>query len=161
MIVAKVFTEDNFGNSRSRPRRSVRVAVQALSNAGEPAVIRNLSQSGLLLETRASLKVGDTFEVDLPIAGDCSAEIVWSEVNRHGCRFLIPISSAAVSAAQLISPYDAEDTIFEEPGGAMEDFFDETVSRPSNKVWHAANFALFMLLLATVLFVVGMMKAAM
>ena len=42
-------------------------------------------------------------EVELPHAGKIDAEIVWSSGEYYGCQFTLPISPAALSAAQLQS----------------------------------------------------------
>ena len=47
--------------------------------------------------------VGAIFEVDLPQAGKVEATVVWNSGEFYGCQFELPISPAALSAAQLQS----------------------------------------------------------
>jgi hypothetical protein len=47
--------------------------------------------------------VGAVFEVELPQAGKIEASIVWNSGEFYGCQFSLPISPAALSAAQLLS----------------------------------------------------------
>jgi hypothetical protein len=98
---------------RSERRGAARRRVQ-LETAGATqstphirVVIHDLSVSGLLIETFAQFSVGERFEVQLPQAGPAQALIVWNSGRYFGCRFVHPISTAAVSAALLLSPRDS------------------------------------------------------
>lgn len=85
---------------RRSPRRSLRLG----SDGGEDVVtIHDLSLTGALLETSVPMLVGAIIEVELPQAGRIEAEIVWSSGEYYGCQFALPISPAALSAAQLKS----------------------------------------------------------
>ena len=91
---------------RSRERRKLRLIAEG-SASGAPelqVVILNISQSGLLIETNAALTVGELLEVEVPQAGTSEAEVVWNAGMRFGCQFTTPISKAALSAAELLSP---------------------------------------------------------
>lgn len=85
---------------RDAPRRELKLGV---TGAGEPVTIRNISITGMLLESSTPLLVGATFAADLPNAGSVAAEVVWNGGNFYGCEFDRPISPAAVSAALLLS----------------------------------------------------------
>lgn len=69
----------------------------------EALLVLNLSETGLLVQSSASLKVGQPIEVDIPHAGQRSATVVWDNGQLFGCQFDEPITRAAVSAAQLQS----------------------------------------------------------
>ena len=85
-------------------RRSVRRALKLGAGvAGETVTIRDISLTGMLLETPTPMLVGASFEVELPHAGTIAALIVWSSGEFYGCEFERPISPAAVSAARLQS----------------------------------------------------------
>ncbi|HWJ38900.1 MAG TPA: PilZ domain-containing protein [Sphingomicrobium sp.] len=85
---------------RRSPRRSLRLG----GNGGDDAVtIHDLSLTGALLETSVPMLVGAMIEVELPQAGRVEAEIVWSSGEYYGCQFELPVSPAALSAAQLKS----------------------------------------------------------
>lgn len=90
-------------DDRGAQRRTLRLGVTArLGVSGtQPATVRNLSTTGLLIESETILAEGETIVIDLPEAGPVDAEVVWSDGPLFGCRFASPISTAAVSAAQL------------------------------------------------------------
>ena len=83
-------------------RRSARRALKLGAAAGDEAVtIRDISLTGMLLETATPMLVGSGFEVELPHAGKIPVAIVWNSGEYYGCEFEYPISPAAVSAARL------------------------------------------------------------
>jgi len=84
-------------------RRSVRRALKlgVLAGDGEPVTILDLSLTGALLETSVPMLVGASFEVELPQAGTVEATVIWNSGEYYGCQFELPISPAALSAAQL------------------------------------------------------------
>jgi hypothetical protein len=89
---------------RSSRRRALSLTIDGKSDAsGMPAVVHDLSQTGLLLETRAELAVGDNIEVVLPHIGAARASVVWSSGPFLGCAFETPITRGAVSASLLKS----------------------------------------------------------
>jgi hypothetical protein len=69
----------------------------------EPVTIRDISLTGMLLETATPMLVGSGFEVELPHAGKIAVAVVWNSGEFYGCEFEYPISPAAVSAARLQS----------------------------------------------------------
>jgi hypothetical protein len=92
------------GERRRSVRRTLLLGVGA---GGEFVTIRDISLTGMLLETSAAMLVGATFEVDLPRAGPVVAVVVWTSGEFYGCEFDHPISPAALSAARLqASPAD-------------------------------------------------------
>jgi hypothetical protein len=90
-------------DARAGDRRRLHLQVELSTSAsGAPAAtVRNLSSTGLLIETATPLAVGETIEVDLPRAGNRSAEVVWSSDQLYGCRFTQVITEGAISAALL------------------------------------------------------------
>ena len=78
---------------------------KAGGQSGE-VLIHDLSTSGLLLQTDGPLEVGEIIEVELPRTGVRDVEVIWSSGSFYGCRFLQPLSPAAVSAAVLRSTPD-------------------------------------------------------
>lgn len=87
---------------RRQPRHSLGLPIEGAIRA----VIENISETGLALNTDAPLSAGDTFEVELPIAGLVGARVAWAEDAMVGAEFLAPIPRAAVSAARLRSPFE-------------------------------------------------------
>lgn len=104
-LAAQIRTSTESGKARGSVRRTLRLKVAAATpEDASHALIHNISEGGLLVETRAPLKLGDTLEVDLPEAGTTAAIVVWSRDRFFGCRFQSPVHVGAVSAALLRSP---------------------------------------------------------
>lgn len=94
--------EGDAANRRGEGRRTLRLGTTGKFARGEGAVtVHNLSETGLLIESREPLAQGDTFAVELPQAGEQMAEVVWADAPMFGCRFAEPLDTAALSAAQL------------------------------------------------------------
>lgn len=109
-LPARLTTDAQTSDNRGAIRRSLSLEVRASPTDASSALIRNLSERGLLIETEADLAIGDTIEVDLPEAGASDARIVWCEGSFFGCEFLAPVPRAAVSAALLLAPVERTPT---------------------------------------------------
>lgn len=96
------------GDARTNSRRQLNLRVSAREPASSSilVVVRNLSISGLLIETDEKLAIGDVIEFELPVAGCRLASVVWMGSNQFGCKFSEPISQGSVSAALLQSPIE-------------------------------------------------------
>ena len=81
-------------------RRSLKLGAEAGS---DPVTVLDLSLTGALIETSEPMLVGAIFEFELPHAGKVEATVVWNSGEFYGCQFELPISPAALSAAQLLS----------------------------------------------------------
>ncbi|HKC04147.1 MAG TPA: PilZ domain-containing protein [Sphingomicrobium sp.] len=105
MALLARLSEPQAGRARAAARRTLSLRVPALS-AGrtDAALIHNLSEHGLRIETDAIVQTGEIIRVELPEAGAVDARIIWTGGGFAGCRFLTPIQKAAVSAALLRSP---------------------------------------------------------
>jgi hypothetical protein len=90
-------------DSRGRVRHGLRLEVKALTSGSlsHAATILNLSETGFLLETSASLAIGDEVQVDLPHTGSTSARVMWTSDELVGCMFADRLPAAGVSAARL------------------------------------------------------------
>lgn len=110
-------------NQRGSARRQIRLHARGGPVAGEASdvLIHNLSTTGLLLESTASLSVGDEIVVDLPEAAKSVATVVWASGEYFGCAFDRPLSAAAASAAQLRS----------EPVGTIQPPAESDVGAPA------------------------------
>lgn len=99
--------EDKPGSTTGRraARRQLRLEASALTLQGQPAqvLIHNISTSGLLIESLATLRVSESFDVLLPDAGPTTAFVVWNSANLYGCRFAEPLSTRVLNALQLRS----------------------------------------------------------
>ena len=105
-ILAELDLEPEAGERRGSARRQLRLVSEGTtpSSARARVVIRDLSVSGLLVESSAPLSVGEQLAVRLPEAGAAEAVVIWDSGRYFGCKFTSPISNAVVSAAQLMSP---------------------------------------------------------
>jgi hypothetical protein len=136
---------------RRMKRRTLRLDVAARSETTESAVvIRDLSRTGLLLETDAAFAVGETFILVLPELGAAPARIVRNKGNSFGCEFLSPVPASAISAALLKAPYDPETG--ELIDDAVDDYRGEYIAkRPSSTILFTAVTALFTAMLLLIL----------
>src|SRR6476469_7995628 len=85
-------------NRRYASRRALRLGA-TLTDSGVEVIIRDLSPTGLLLESGQPLTTGETLLVDLPERGPTAASVVWSSGQYYGCAFEASIPAAVVSAA--------------------------------------------------------------
>lgn len=105
LMAAIAFDSPAPRDQRRASRRILQLEVAAVSERDSTrALIHDLSEAGLLLETSADLRVGEMLHVDLPEAGAVRALVVWSRGRLFGCEFMTPVPKAAVSAALLRSP---------------------------------------------------------
>lgn len=160
MFVGRIKTQGFLRDGRTRIRRIIQIEVEARAGQdGSPAIVRNLSQTGLLLETRASLEPNDILYVDLPISGECAAEIVWIDGVRHGCRFLDPIPKATVSAAELLSPHlDKHKEVPNEAAG--HDLEIEQLLAKAERQWADANLSLVVFIVVAFAFIFAIVKSS-
>lgn len=106
-LLARVqLIDDRVAAERRRlGRRAIYLEAPATSLSTEAAVvIRDISRSGLLIETDAPFSHGEIFTIALPEAGPVTAQICWQRGRQFGCVFLVPVASSAVSAALLSTP---------------------------------------------------------
>lgn len=94
---------ENQADERGATRRTLHLGVNGKFGTQGAATVHNLSATGLLVETALPLGEGETISVDLPEAGEVTATVIWADPPMLGCRFDRPLSSAALSAAQLRS----------------------------------------------------------
>lgn len=107
-LQAQIRTDASLTDKRSAARRTLRLEVPTSSSRdANGALIHNLSETGLLLETSAELQVGDALQVDLPHFGTTTAIVIWARGSFAGCEFATGVSKAAVSAALLRAPVQA------------------------------------------------------
>jgi len=104
-LLAQITKATEPRDARGSARRTVRLQVAA-STARDTAaaLVHDLSETGLRIETRAALNVGDTLDVELPRAGTVSTRVIWKRGRSFGCNFDKRVSKAVVSAALLLSP---------------------------------------------------------
>lgn len=102
--VAGQFQSEVSGNRRYAFRRSLRVAT-ALSSPSADAVIHDLSNTGMLLETAEEVSANQLLLVEIPNFRPVTATVVWNSGRFFGCKFDEPIPAAALSGAFLRSAY--------------------------------------------------------
>ena len=104
-LLAQIVAEKESGKARRSSRRGLRLRVAAsAAEDSADALIHNLSEEGLLLETAIPLRVGDRVDVELPRSRGATAIVIWARDNLYGCEFERQISRATLSAALLLSP---------------------------------------------------------
>src|SRR5687768_9929788 len=90
-LLAELYQDPHAGEQRGAARRSLRLEVEGSTVVGQSrAIIRNLSETGLLLESETALAVGEELLVELPQAGAVPARVVWARRPFFGCEFVRP-----------------------------------------------------------------------
>ena len=84
-----------------RHRLILEVEARDSSPTSGTVTVYDISNTGLLIETNSSLSIGEMIEVQLPLAGFRTAEIVWTSGKLVGCKFPQALTKGAVSAARL------------------------------------------------------------
>lgn len=120
-MLAHVDFDPQTDEQRRTPRRTLRLNVEG----GATATVRNLSETGLLIESPDALEVGDRVSLDLPVAGLAEARVIWARGSFYGCEFARPVSRAVVSAALLRAPIDEPPVILLGPVDATWQMSDE------------------------------------
>lgn len=102
-IEARFDTDEEQGDDRGAPRRTLRLGVSGRFAGGQSgtATVHNISATGMLVECDDPLAEGEAISVDIPEAGERGATVIWVDGPMHGCRFNDPLPPAALSAAQL------------------------------------------------------------
>ena len=90
---------------RSRRWRLSLSTSAAVGREHQEVAVHDLSSTGLLIETRARLRIGDEIAVDLPELEAADARVIWNSGNFYGCQFLEPIGAGVVSASLLKSSF--------------------------------------------------------
>src|ERR1700745_24193 len=95
---------------RSSTHRMLRLLVPgSTTSEGEIAVlIHDISESGLLIESKVDLPLGTLLDIDFPEIGLQAATIMWNRNQFYGCEFDAPVSKAGLSAA-LLKSYPREE----------------------------------------------------
>ncbi|MCA1662372.1 MAG: PilZ domain-containing protein [Novosphingobium sp.] len=156
-LQAEIYLDPKADERRGTARRSLRLEVENEAGDGHSrAIVRNLSETGLLLESATALAVDEELLVHLPEAGAVPARVIWARNPFFGCEFARPVSRSAVSAALLRSPAD-------EPAIALTSPIDTTwllaepaavAARPERSA--EASLALALLAGVVVMFVLAM-----
>lgn len=111
MPISAHFDETRSGDGQPRAnRRRLLLEARGALETGQPAhvLVHNVSETGLLLETRHDLEIGDSIDLALPEAGTSRARVVWASGTLYGCAFDVPLAPAMLSAAQLRGAAESE-----------------------------------------------------
>jgi transcriptional regulator with XRE-family HTH domain len=119
MMLHATFEPRKPGEKRAAARKRLRLVAPGLRAGGETGevLVRDLSATGMLLESAEPLAEGESLAIELPRSGSHDARVVWSSGELYGFRFARPLSPAALSAALLrASPPDAAEREEHAPG---------------------------------------------
>jgi transcriptional regulator with XRE-family HTH domain len=111
MALAAQMEEARRSSRGSRdPRRKITLEASGALASGDPAdvILHNISATGMLIECRHLLAIGETLAIDLPGAEATKAKVVWTSDRLHGCQFVMPVAKAVLSGAQLRSAVGQE-----------------------------------------------------
>lgn len=87
---------------RSEARRHLLFATTAKGEGGidQPVLVRDISSSGLLLETEEGVILDEDLIVTLPETGDVEAHVIWQGDKLAGCRLASELSQATIDAVR-------------------------------------------------------------
>ena len=122
-MLAHVAIDPLTDEQRRTPRRTLRLDVYG----GATATVRNLSETGLLIESPDALEVGDRVSLDLTVSGLAEARVIWARAPFYGCEFARPVSRAVVSAALLRAPIEEPPVVLLGPADTTWQMSDEVV----------------------------------
>ena len=116
-------TPRSAGNGRAS-RRQLRLPLHGSKAAGAEieALVHNISATGMLVESKAPLAIGEIVEVNLPHSGKTATRVIWTSGGIAGCQFEMPISPATLSAAQLRSVVGPDTPVPDHRPAATESF---------------------------------------
>lgn len=160
-LLAQITTSSVSQEARGAGRRTLRLRVVASTSGDETdALIHNLSEHGLLVETQAPLSEGDTLEIDLPEAGVTEAAVVWTRTGLAGCEFRQPVATAVVSAALLRSPpADLAPVVLRQaPAASVWDYEPSDHFDPETSTRVATIASLALALIAATIFAVALLS---
>lgn len=101
-MLAHLESERTADNGRQTTRHKLYLSASAIQTDSSCVVeILNISETGLLLNTKSALSPDEPLIVVLPEAQECVARIAWSGENLYGCQFDERLSKAELSAALL------------------------------------------------------------
>jgi PilZ domain len=103
MVLRARLAASQASNRRFSPRRTLQLQ-STIAEGEEDVIIHDISHTGLLLETDAFFSERQLLDVELPEVGLAKASVVWRSGRYVGCRFVKPLSRAAISAALLRNP---------------------------------------------------------
>lgn len=110
-------------NRRGAQRLRMRLEVPGSTDPDNETtvIIHNLSATGLLIETRSDLAIGQGIRLEMPEVEAVHATIIWRSMPLFGCRFDRPLSRRALSAARLRNPLPADVDPVGRPNGPSAD----------------------------------------
>lgn len=102
------------------PRRVLHFEADGALPTGARSEVRvhNVSTTGLPIESPVALTVGERIEIDLR-AEATWARVIWTSEALAGCAFEVPLTAAALSAAQLRSAPGQPSNPEDQPAGDL------------------------------------------
>lgn len=87
-------------DARGAVRFDVRnLAILRIADRPHHVLVENFSRTGFLFVSRAAFPVGTLVAVGLGSVGAREARILWSDGERHGCEFLVPLPQSMFDRA--------------------------------------------------------------
>lgn len=119
-VMGRINARTSVGRLRDKPCRQLNLEGSAASfNDGNDTVhVTRLTTTGLLLESRTPLSVGDVLQVLVPATPPVTAIVVWACETLFACEFQRPLTPATISRIELVSlPEHHTDPIHAETHG--------------------------------------------
>jgi hypothetical protein len=154
LLPRKAKIETSIDNrKRQRHKLFLEVADGEHDTASDAVLVHDILDTGLLIETKSELGVGEIIEVNLPNVGPnvgvmMEAEIMWAGGQIYGCKFTRECTQATISAELLGARFTltnsvAVDAVTDTPKGGItgHDSSTEGLSY-ARKLWISAGLVL-------------------
>jgi hypothetical protein len=91
-LLAQIEQRSRVSNTRYASRRKLSLVAKGSTAAHEcaPVVIHDLSQTGVLIETKAKISPGERLEIEIQEADVAAATVIWTSGRFFGCQFEQP-----------------------------------------------------------------------
>jgi hypothetical protein len=99
-------TQESQDTRRAERRQADQPSTLRGTGSTEPqdSWVHDVSSTGMRIECRAELSIGDEITVGLAGAGATRAHVVWKNANEYGCKFEKPLSAEDATQAFQGSP---------------------------------------------------------
>jgi hypothetical protein len=99
-------TQESQDTRRAERRQADQPSTLRGTGSTEPqdSWVHDVSSTGMRIECRAELSIGDEITVGLAGAGATRAQVVWKNGNEYGCQFEKPLSAEDATQAFQGSP---------------------------------------------------------
>ena len=132
-IMGQINVRSRTGILSGLPTRklSLEGATASFRGGKEAVYVKNLSRTGMLIETSAPLSVGEPLQILLPEGDACSAIVVWANEMLFACDFERTLATGTISKIRLATSQEQREPGVAIPAGgeSLEEALGERLKR--------------------------------